>query len=231
MSPEEVRHLLPWYAAGTLGAEEARRVAQELEQSPALQRELEEFRLLGEVTRAPAAEPELSPGAFDAVLRRVDAYEAQQRPRAPARQSGGFERLRQMLADFWDPLPAGGRWAVAVQFAVIVVLAGVLSAGHGALRSGEPSFTTLSANRPAGSPAAAFSVIFQPEATAAQIDALLQETGLVIVDGPNEQQTYAVGFARGGQSGATPADGGAEAALQKLRASTAVVRYAAPMAP
>ena len=86
---EEIRDLLPWYAAGTLDAAESAAVEAALGESEALRSELRELRALQGAALAPRSdEPAFRPGLIAGAWQRIDAYEAAQS--AARRKPHGF---------------------------------------------------------------------------------------------------------------------------------------------
>jgi hypothetical protein len=220
MNADEIRELLPWYAAGALSPAERRAVEAELRQSPALRNELEEYRRLkGAVAEADAEVPELRPELIERTWRSIDAYEqTKKRTRARAQDSEGWlVRARRQLFGGWEGLPLGGRLAIAAQFAVILVLGGVLI-GIGSrdrtytVASGQTTVTAAQGPR--------FMVVFQPEAPESAIRELLESAQLEIVAGPSAEQGYVL---------AATAKVDPAATVARLRSASNVVRFAAPI--
>lgn len=235
MKLEEARELLPWYAAGALDDEEARQVEALLRAQPELDRELAEWRALESVvaevaTEEPAFRPELLADAH----RRIDAYEKTRAAASPAPAAKPIASPRRETAKprvttaqawlerifgVWDATPFAARVAVAAQFAVLAVLVGIL----GTQWAGERSGTTLSGSR-ATFEGPHVDVVFRPERTLAEIEALLDDIGAQIVSGPTSQGLYvlALGDVDEAQAAAT---------VEALRGNTAVVQYAARVEP
>jgi anti-sigma factor RsiW len=217
MNADEVRELLPWYAAGALSPAERRAVEDQLRDSPTLRNELEEYRRLkGVVAETAAEEPEFRPEMIERTWRSIDEYEQTKQRRAAAQAPEGFlARWRKG----WQGLPGGGRLALATQFAVILVLGGVLIG----IASREQVFTTASGPDVTGATAGPrFTVVFQPAATETAIRDLLASVQLQIVAGPSAEGGYVLAAADGAQVEAS-------AALERLRGAAGVVRFAAPV--
>jgi putative zinc finger protein len=219
MNTEEARELLPWYAAGALSPAEAKAVETQLRQSPILRSELDEYRRLKEIVASTEDVPEFRPQLIQQTLAEIDALEQVQkrvtRAASASRGEGLFARIRQQMTAFWAPLPIGGRLAFAAQFAIILVLGGVLIG----TQSQETEYVGASGPGPAvTAKTAQFNVRFQPEATEEAVRALLERVHLEIVAGPSAQQSYALA-----SSTSDPMD--AAATLKTLRESP-IVRFA-----
>jgi len=233
MNTEEARELLPWYAAGALSAAEEKAVEAQLRQSPILRSELDEYRRLKATVASTEDVPEFREQLIQKTLAEIDAFEQAQkgvtRAASPRRAPGFFARLREQVAAFWAPLPMGGRLAFAGQFAIILVLGGVLIG----TRSGETTrpgvgpqprdTTSTTASGTDTLPTARgpqFKVIFQPDATEQAIRALLESMHLEIVAGPSAEQMYVLASAT--------KDNKMDAAttLKQLRDARSIVRYA-----
>jgi hypothetical protein len=220
MNAEEARELLPWYAAGALSAAEEKAVEAQLRPSPILRSELDEYRRLKATVAATDDVPEFRPQIIEKTLAEIDALEQAKEPvKRTAPSTGGqglFAWLREQVISLWAPLPLGGRLALASQFAIILVLGGVLigkqqpdTINEGA--SGPDTVVTATGPR--------FTVVFQPEATGQAISALLESQHLEIVAGPSTEQMYVLAGAKGYTVDAA-------ATLKLLRETPAVVRFA-----
>jgi anti-sigma factor RsiW len=221
MNADEIRELLPWYAAGALSPAERRAVEAELRQSPALRNELEEYRRLkGAVAEADAEVPEFRPELIERTWRSIDAYEQTKKVKTGAQESDGLlARVRRQLFGGWEGLPLGGRLAIAAQFAVILVLGGVLIGIASrdrtfAVASGQTNVTAAQGPR--------FTVVFQPEATESAIRELLERAQLEIVAGPSAEQGYVL-------AATANAKVDSAATVARLRSASNVVRFAAPV--
>ena len=212
MNREEVRRNLPWYAAGSLTAEETAAVEAELARSPDLRHELEEWRTIGSAAAAPrAGEPEFR-GHVAEVWARIDAHERaarQAKARAPLAVLGGW------LRDTWAVMPVGGRVALAAQFVLIVAM-GVSFELPPRTDSG---YQTLAGKAPITAKGPLLSVAFEPTATEEQLRAVLAAVDAEVVAGPTREQFYTIELRA---PAASP-----DAALRKLRAARGVVRFAA----
>jgi len=182
MAPNEAHHelawgLLPWFVNGTLSTDEAASVERHLASCPACRAEVERCRHLSAVSGTsgletpPAWAP--SPAHFARILTQVDAAQ-------PARRPGFVRRLRSWLLETPPPV----RWALAVQAALIVALAGVLLAP-------ETPYETLSRGAdPAAGERARMRVVFAADTTEKELRELLNSIDGRIVDGPTPQGVY-----------------------------------------
>ncbi len=178
MSEEErrqVEELLPWYAAGTLERGEMRRVEQALAQDPELARSYELIREelagavhLNETLVAP------SPRAMDKLFAKIDAEPA----RLPALSTGIAERVSLFLASL---SPRTLAWAASAVVVVIVLQTGVIGS---VLLNPQAIYGTASAPGAATAEGAFALVRFAPQASAADIEALLAANKVSIAEGP-----------------------------------------------
>jgi anti-sigma factor RsiW len=226
MKPEEVKDLLPWYAAGSLEPEQARQVEAVLKDAPQLARELDEWRALESVVAEVGEnEPEFRPELIDEAHRRIDAYEAGRASAGSARSASraqtGAASVTTLLGRVrrtWDATPVGVRFAMAAQLGLLAVLVGLL----GVPRLEDPGFTTASGTRSQSVEGRRVSVVFQPERSLGEIEALLEDAGAEIVAGPSGQGAYVLDLG-------DVDDAQAARVLDELRANAALVRYAAPL--
>ena len=222
MNTQDARDLLPWYAAGTLDAKESAAVAAVLAESAELREELRELEALQRSVAAPRADaPAFRVSLIAGAWQRIEAYEEERRA---ARRSSLSEALEEVVAKMrraWAGLPGTAHWVLATQAVVIVVLAGALALSLDRDRA----FSTLSG--PASTTAGhgpRLTVAFAPTATEAEIRALLQDLDAQVVSGPSNEQLYTLQLT-------DASDAAAEAALRRLRARTALVRFAARQSP
>lgn len=232
MNKDEAQKLLPWFAVGALDADEARAVEAHLQESPELQRELRELQVLeSEVVRMSADEPEFRPALINDAWRQIDAYESTREARSAAPAAPGlFERavnwLRETLVGGWVEAPAGARLAMVAQFALILILGGVLLMPPGAgPDGGEAAYVTSSAGNAADAGltgGATIAVMFEPTVTELQMREALAEVGGEIVAGPSLQGSYSIRI-----ESTDTVD--VERALEQLRGQSDIVRFAAPV--
>jgi anti-sigma factor RsiW len=212
-SHEDIRDLLPWYAAGTLDDKESAAVEAALTASEQLREELRQLRALQEAVLAPRAdEPAFRPALIAGAWQRIDAYELDRRA-AQRMRSGAvslIEGVRQLLAGLSRP----AQWALAAQFAVILTLAGVLAV---TIRS-ERVYQTSAGSTEAPTNGPHLTVIFQPEATAADIQGLLGKVNAQIVYGPTNEQIYTIALPHADEAAA-------DRALTELRGASRIVSF------
>jgi len=224
MNREDAQKLLPWFAVGALDSDEARAVEAHLEDSPELQRELAELQVLErEVGEVRGHEPAFRPAMINDALRRIDEYEATRvAPAEPGVFARAVEWLRETLVGGWVGSPGGARLAIAAQFALILMLGGVLLAPQTPDR-GDATFATSAGGNGADVIAGTtLTVTFHPDATEQRMRAALADVGGEIVAGPSTQGGYQVRIE------STEAADIARAVMQ-LREQTEVVRFAAEL--
>ncbi len=168
-----LRALLPWYVNGTLDAAARARVEAYLERSAPARAEAAWLARLDEDLRAATPLPESDPG-FEKFMQRL---EAQRAPNVVA--------MRRREKPRWF-VPA-----LALAATLLVVQAGVIGV---LMHERDARLTTLSAP-PAAVEGARLQVTFRPEATEAQIRAVLAEVGAQIVGGPGALGVYTLAVA------------------------------------
>lgn len=192
---------LPWYATGRLDAAEQARVAMHVAGCAVCQAELALEGLLA------AHEPEPAPLSADAGWTRLKArLDREHRPALVPAATASRRVIPSLLGDWRG-------WAIAAQFAIIVLLAILLtrapqSADYRALGRSQPG------------PAGDLIVMFGPQTPERTLRAVLDGAGARIVDGPTVTGAYVL---------QTP-DGQQQLALARLRKSPAVT-LAQPLAP
>jgi hypothetical protein len=113
----EVTDLLPWYVAGTLSSVERETVAAHLAACPDCHAEVGMLRVLGATVRESNERlPLPSDAQLPGLLARLEKAEAAK----PRRQLGA---LGARLKDWWGPLPAFAKWAMAAQAVAVIALA------------------------------------------------------------------------------------------------------------
>lgn len=165
----ELGELLPWYVAGALDPEEHAQLAAHLSVCGACRREAELLSAVREVLRA---EEGVEPGAG------VDLYRRTRERLRP----GGMRRLVETVRRAVLPVPVYARVALAAQLAVIVLLAGALLSGKGAV--------TLSGTPETPAPGLRVQVVFKEGATAGEISRTLSRLNARIVEGPSPLGVY-----------------------------------------
>ena len=180
--PSEIEMLLPFHAAGTLNARDARRVEEALARDPELARQYAVIREeyaetihLNESLGAPSAR------AMQKLFAAIDAE--------PARQSSAALDFSARFSGFFASLsPRTLAWSASLGALVLLLQAGVI--GAVLVKNQNSTFQTasLSSNEPitrdlgAGAPPHAL-VRFAPDARIADITALLDNYQASIVDG------------------------------------------------
>ena len=188
----EVQVLLPWYVTGRLEADEHAQVESHLAACPRCQAEVEAERRLQAAHRGIA-----SPGDVERSLAALRTRMAASQPATPA------PATRAPRAWHWSGVPGWLQGALALQFAVIVGLAGWLMA------------TPDSDYRVLGSGAAPGNVVVKFHAGAAEQDIrrALRASGARLVDGPTSTDAYLLSVPAGQEA----------AAIVRLRAEPQVL--------
>ena len=196
--PSDIELLLPWYAAGTLNARDARKVEEALARDPELARQYAVIREeyagtinLNESLGAPSAR------AMQKLFAAIDAEPAR-KPSASLNIAARFSSLFSSLS------PRTLAWSASLGAFVLVLQAGIIA---GVLTENRPStFQTasLSMNEPitrdlsAAAPPRAL-VRFAPDARVGDITALLDKYQASIVDGAKGGM-FRLQFANGSMS-------------------------------
>ncbi len=184
--PSEIEMLLPWHAAGTLNARDARRVEEALVHDPnlarqyaAIQTEYAETIHLNESLGAPSAR------AMTKLFAAIDAE--------PVRQVGATFGMSSRVSSFFESLsPRTIAWSASLGAIALLLQAGIIGAvlmknqtstfQTASLSTSEPATTrALGPQKAAAIPHAL--VRFTPEARIADIIALLDSYQASIVDG------------------------------------------------
>jgi anti-sigma factor RsiW len=228
MNQEEAKTLLPWFAAGALDADETRAVEAHLQASPELRQELAEFQVLQRSVEDVADdEPVFNPSLIDDAFRQIDAYEAQRPATAPpgllitGLLNKAVEWLRETLVGGWVNAPSGARLAMVAQFALILILGGVLLTPTGPGTDGDPGFRTAarSANGADDAAGTTLVIVFQPTVTEQRMSELLADVGGEIVAGPSAGGNYTIRVK-------AESDADVTRALDTLRGNPDAVRFA-----
>jgi hypothetical protein len=180
--PSEIEMLLPWYAAGTLNARDARRVEEALARDPVLARQYAVIREeyaetidLNESLGAPSAR------AMQKLFAAIDA-EPVHAPRASF-------KVASRLAGFFASLsPRTLAWTASVGALALLLQAGVIGAVLLKNQSATYQTASLSTNEPitrdlGGAAPPRALVRFAPDARVADITALLDRYHASIIDG------------------------------------------------
>jgi anti-sigma-K factor RskA len=180
--PSEIEMLLPWHAAGTLNARDARRVDEALARDPelakhyaAIREEYAETIDLNESLRAPSVR------AMQKLFAAIDAE--------PARNPSASRNISaQIVAFFADLSPRTLAWSAGLGALALLLQAGVIGAVLVNNQTASYLMASLSTNGPvtrnlaAGTPPRAL-VRFSPDARVADITAFLDGYQASIVDG------------------------------------------------
>lgn len=183
--PSEIEMLLPWHAAGTLNARDARRVHDALARDPelarqyaAIQEEYAETIDLNESLGAPSAR------AMQKLFAEIDSE--------PARKPSASINLSARIIQFFATLsPRTLAWSASLGGLALLLQAGVIGAVLVKNQNASYQTASLSMNGPvtrdlgAGAPPRAL-VRFAPDARVADITALLDRYQASIVDGAKE---------------------------------------------
>jgi anti-sigma-K factor RskA len=174
----EAQRLLPWFVNGTLKDEELARTERHLGECADCRREADGLRQLQAAftDTAPSADATQS---FLRLRRRIEASAARPLP-----------RLNSMRRT-WGSASPWMRWAIAAQFAAIMVLGGLLFVDD----RPTASYRTLGDPTASGQGATSASpdklvVVFDPQISEAQMRRLLRASGARIVDGPTDTGAY-----------------------------------------
>jgi anti-sigma factor RsiW len=206
--------LLPWYANGTLGAEERQQVARHLESCADCRRELDELRQMkSELSAVYKVHREPSPRLIRSVLAKV-AREASARRGAPAETGSWLDRLDQWFRSLFLP-----QWVPTLAAVILLTQLGLLL-----WVTMPPMPSDQITTRSLGSPTATFKVTFQEQATEGQIRALLSTVHGRVIDGPNPEHVYVIEVIAGDPAVNVKT-------LETLRARTDVVHSAETIAP
>jgi hypothetical protein len=179
--PSELEMLLPWHAAGTLNARDARRVEEALARDPDLARqyaviraEYEETIHLNESLGAPSAR------AMQKLFAAIDTEPARVAPAPPlaARMSAFFASLS----------PRTLAWSASLAGLLLLLQAGLIGAILTKSQNATFQTASLSTNEPitrdlGGSAPSRALVRFTPDARIADISALLDRYEAAIVEG------------------------------------------------
>lgn len=196
---EELELLLPWYANGTLDADQAARIEAALAGDEQLRRA---FSVVAEDRQAviAAAEAETVPESIQArFLAQLDSEPVPGAPTRAARPAGQglLGRVGAWLAEAVAG-PAPARLGMVAAAAVVVIalqaaLIGTMLVGGG---GSQTTFTTASGEGPkADAEGPAFLVRFVDTAELGSVSAFLAGEGARLVDGPGDGGLYTVRFA------------------------------------
>ncbi len=224
MNKEEAKTLLAWFAADALDADETRAVEAHLQASPELRQELAELQVLQRSVGTIAdGEPVFRPALINDALRQIDEYEAtRSTPDSSSLPAKAIDWLRETLVDGWVRAPTGARFAMAAQFALILVLGGVLLKPTGPDANDDAVYSTAAArpiNGAVDATGTTLVVVFQPTVTERRMRELLADIGGEIVAGPSVRGSYTIRLQ-------TESDTDTVQALETLRGHSDAVRFA-----
>lgn len=216
--PSDIALLLPWYAAGTLSPEETRSVEAYLEGSPEARAELDMIRAEAKATDiAASAVPAMNPGAFDRLLNDIEWDERTQAAQTTAQESF-WARLRDSLGAYSAPVVKVG--AIAAVLVILIQAAALVSLGDW-FASGE--YRTAGGDEEVQPRGGSLLVALQPDATAGDVTALLNDLGLVIVDGPTPDGLYVLAVEQSQEQDVV------NAAVAALRDRADIIRFASAL--
>lgn len=174
----EAQRLLPWFVNGTLQDEELAQIELHLGECADCRRDADGLRQLQ--------------AAFTDIPSSADATQSFLRLRRGIEASRIWRPLPRLnsIRRTWGLTPPRMRWAVATQFATILVLVGLLFVGDR-----PAAYRTLGDSAASRQGAASASpdklvVVFDPQISEAQMRRLLRASGARIVDGPTDTGAY-----------------------------------------
>jgi anti-sigma factor RsiW len=180
--PSEIEVLLPWHAAGTLNARDARRVDEALARDPALARQYAAIR--EEYAETIGLNESLGAPSVRAMQKLFVAIDAE-----PARNPSASLRISARIVEFFANLsPRTLAWSASLGALALLLQAGVIGAVLVKNQAASYQTASLSTSGPAtrdlaaGTPPRAL-VRFAPDARVADITALLDSYQASIVDG------------------------------------------------
>jgi hypothetical protein len=184
--PGEIEMLLPWHAAGTLSARDARRVDEALAQDPELARQYSVIR--EEYAETIHLNESLGAPSVRAMQKLFDAIDGE-----PVRKPSATSRIATRIAEFFSGLsPRTMAWSAGAAALALLLQAGVI--GIVLIKNQNASYQTASLDLNdraaivrdvgAGTPPRAL-VRFAPDARIADINALLDNYQASIVGGAN----------------------------------------------
>ena len=184
--PGEIEMLLPWHAAGTLSARDARRVDEALARDPELARQYSVIR--EEYAETIHLNESLGAPSVRAMQKLFDAIDGE-----PVRKPSATSRIATRIAEFFSGLsPRTMAWSAGAAALALLLQAGVI--GAVLIKNQNASYQTASLDLNdraaitrdlgAGTPPRAL-VRFAPDARIADINALLDSYQASIVGGAN----------------------------------------------
>jgi anti-sigma factor RsiW len=185
--PGEIEMLLPWHAAGTLNARDARRVDEALARDPELAKQYAVIR--EEYAETIHLNESLGAPSMRAMQKLFDAIDGE-----PVRKPSVTSRMSTRIAEFFSSLsPRTMAWSAGAAALALLLQAGVI--GAVLVKSQGASYQTASLDMSerapmtrdlsAAAPAPRALVRFAPDAKMADINALLDNYQASIVGGAN----------------------------------------------
>jgi anti-sigma factor RsiW len=189
--PGDIEVLLPWHAAGTLGARDRERVEAALANDPELARRYELVREeLGQAIELNESLGAPSARAMQALFAKIDAE--------PARPAVVSVNLGVRIQEFFAALsPRTLAWSAGAAALAILLQAGVI-AGIMLKEKTTGGYETAAAPKSAAGDGAYALIRFQPQVTAADVTKFLETNKLSIADGPSAGGLYRVRIAAKG---------------------------------
>lgn len=189
MNVEQARELLPWYAAGSLDADEARLVAEQVEKSDELARELQQLRLVHDaVAEVGDEEPAFRPEMIQEALQQIDTMEADNVVSVSWDKKiteAANEYLRRLQ---WGMTPTFAKVAVVGQFALVAALSAALLTQQPADQVSE----TLSGKSAQIDSRPLLNLSFKPGVSEIDLRTYLTELNAEIVAGPSALGIYTI---------------------------------------
>jgi anti-sigma factor RsiW len=164
--------LLPWLVNETLEGDELAFVRRHLDECPDCRQEVEWLRELHAACIAGEAMPGAS-GAFRNLRRELQA---------PSEGHDSIARLRRSRGR----TPRWWQWALAAEFAVIILLGGMLLTST----DGPALYRTLGAGDAGKPTTGSLVVVFDPATSQAEVQRILRRARARIVDGPTQANAY-----------------------------------------
>jgi len=184
----DIELLLPWHAAGTLGARDRERVEAALANDPELARRYELVREeLGQTIELNESLGAPSARAMQALFAKIDAEPA--KPAVVSLNLGA--RIREFFAEL---SPGTLAWSASAAAIAILLQAGVIG-GILLKEKSAGGYETAAATKSTVGEGAYALIRFQPQASAADVTKFLETNKLSIADGPSAGGLYRVRIA------------------------------------
>ena len=185
--PGEAELLAPWYVTGKLDEAEAREVEELAKEDAEFVRVIEEARR--EQKGAAVLNEAMGEPPQGVWARLEQSVEEERREQSPGRRPGLIERLTTSVSGFFAGLSMQ-QWqlAAAAAIALCVIQAGAIA--YLVQDGGPAKYGTASGPKSSAAIKPAFIVSFSQNATAGEINAVLNAAGATIVEGPNADGLY-----------------------------------------